>query len=82
MTIPNAVGRIDAITEAIREGDRFKAQELLAAEGKRLAAASVAARDEFTRREQAFSDVMEFLVDLDKVWNQARIDCGHNPEIA
>ena len=32
MIIPNAVGRIDEITEAIREGDAEKAYELLEAE--------------------------------------------------
>jgi hypothetical protein len=79
MIIPNAVGRIDAITDAIREGDRGKAQMLLAEEAKRLARECKAAHNQYVRYDKTFNEVIEFYLSLglnDALWRQARIDCG------
>lgn len=83
--IPNAVGRIDAITEAIRDGDRKRAIELVLAEQTRLFEryeAEAVSMDKLTR---AIDDVTAFAKAIDpdpnetsddSTWSRARVACG------
>lgn len=83
MIIPNAVGRLDPVTEAIREGDRAKAIALLDAERKRQRDKADAALDEYGRLSSILGDTTVFAVRLeidDDVWTQARRDCGWKGE--
>jgi hypothetical protein len=76
--IPNAVGRIDAITEAIRDGDRERAIELVGAEQKRLAQKYHAIASELDKCREACSQVSDFeiAIRIDKCWHKARKACG------
>ena len=78
MMIPNAVGRIDAITEAIRDGDRERAFAMIEEECKRLDAKRHAIGEEARKADAAYHSVVTFGCDLtyDAKWHQARRDCG------
>lgn len=83
MTIPNAVGRIDEITEAIREGDREKAFLLGLKEHSRLIFKLAALEREMKQVQKAASQVEKFNIAIrtfDDDWNQARRDCGWKGE--
>lgn len=83
MTIPNSVGRIDAITEAIREGDKDLARKLLSQENERLKEIEEAAQKEYRKRREARLSVGVYASTIlgdDDRWNQARRDCGWKGE--
>jgi hypothetical protein len=77
--IPNAVGRIDAITEAIRDGDRERAWDLLFYESMRLMQKCGRILAEFESARIAKKDVMNCLNKIkadDEYWHKARKACG------
>lgn len=78
MIIPNSVGRIDAITEAIRDGDRERAIELTDLENSRLLRKLSEVEREMAKVMTAVRETENFRNDLydDEVWNKARRDCG------
>lgn len=78
--IPNAVGRLDDVVEAIRNGDRELAIELLEAEVERLKAKHTANFNEGNRIYKALRSVHWFLIDCerDDKWLKARKACGWN----
>lgn len=82
MIIPNAVGRIDAITEAIRDGDRAKAIRLVDLEDNRLLRKLSEVEREMAKVTTAIRETENFRNDLydDEVWTQARRDCGWKGE--
>ena len=82
MIIPNAVGRIDAITEAIRDGDRERAIELTDLENSRLLRKLSEVEREMAKVMTAVRETENFRNDLydDEVWTQARRDCGWEGE--
>lgn len=85
MIIPNSVGRIDEIAEAIRGGDRFKAIELLESEAKRLADSANVIHEQYKKRLTQYFDAKFFLDSISDVrnkdaWLQARRDCGWKGE--
>jgi hypothetical protein len=85
MTIPNAVGRIDAITEAIREGDRLNAVALTGCEHLRLLRRISEIKAELSKVEKSCDDVRAFgyaIEHNDQAWAQAMRDCGSKMEVA
>lgn len=83
MIIPNAVGRIDAITEAIRDGDRERAMYLAGCEHSRLIRKLAVIERELKQATKAADEVAAFHVALisdDEAWHLARRDCGWEGE--
>lgn len=81
--IPNAVGRIDAITEAIRDGDIERATMLSNHEYSRLEQKERRLRAEHKKVREAKRSIHEFLrcVWADgTLWIQARRECGWKGE--
>lgn len=78
MNIPNAVGRIDEITDAIRDGDRKRAIMLTDLENSRLLGRLSEVEREMAKVTTAVRETENFRNDLydDEAWNQARRDCG------
>jgi hypothetical protein len=77
--LPNAVGRLDAVVEAIREGDRERAITLLKAESKRLLDKKRGIADVFWKAAESLDAVWTFEGEIavdDKVWTEARLACG------
>lgn len=76
--IPNAVGRLDPVTDAIREGDWDLANKLLFQEQARLKARSDSLVAENRRVCDDWDYVGEFLAAIgDKdAWDRARKECG------
>lgn len=80
--IPNAVGCIDAITEAIRDGKRERAENLLHEEFKRLAGICQRLTTQLEIRQKQLSELQDFSEDLSinhGKWIEARKACGWNP---
>jgi len=63
--LPNAVGRLDNVVAAIRDGDRDRVIELLQAEKERLKAKRTANFDEGTKIYKAIESVSWFLIDCE-----------------
>lgn len=80
--IPVAVGKIDAITQAIRDGDRERAFTLLEEECKRLHAKRIAISREVLNADQDYQSVLAFacLMTYPEKWNLARKECGWSGE--
>lgn len=81
--IPNAVGRIDAITKAIRDGDRERAIELLQKEGGRVLAKKKKILDEYWRAAWSLDSINDFEIEISasaEKWIQARRECGWKGE--
>jgi hypothetical protein len=77
--LPNSVGRIDAITEAIRDGDRERAIELLRAERERLMNKKEAIGKEYAKACRIEHETLDFLLDIknhEPTWHKARKACG------
>lgn len=85
--LPNCVGRLDPIVEAIRDGDRNRAIELALAEQDRLLAKYEAQAAEMDKISTAIDDVTAFAKAIDpdpnetsddSTWERARRECGWN----
>ncbi len=77
--IPNAVGRLDDVVEAIRDGNLEKAITLCNQERMRLAEKCMKLKIEHRAARDSEREVHEFLREIctdGTVWRQARIDCG------
>ena len=83
MIIPNSVGRIDAITDAIRNGDREQAIQLTGCEHVRLLRKWNALKIEMDKIRRDCEETTAFkaaIEDIDDAWHMARVECGHKPE--
>lgn len=78
--LPNCVGRLDSVTEAIREGNRELARTLLWNERSRLAEKVEAIDKERDRARRDLESVADFTeaIDLPDKWHRARRECGWN----
>jgi hypothetical protein len=76
--IPSAVGRLDDVVDAIRDGDRERARELLNAEQNRLSRKYFAMAVELDKCRKACSQVADFETEIgiDQFWHEARVACG------
>lgn len=77
--LPASVGRLDDVVEAIREGDRERALELLHDECKRRIEIEDKEKEEWTRRQNARHAVQTFGCNLQNdnaFWLKARRACG------
>lgn len=83
MIIPNAVGRIDEITDAIREGNKGEVYRLLASERDRIDQKVSLIKSELDKAISQRDSVVKFaaaLISGPEAWNQARRDCGWKGE--
>lgn len=76
--MPNAVGRLDDVVEAIRDGDRERVVKLLRSEQERLAAQHTAQFEQSNKTYMSLMNVYLFLIDIenDEKWAEARKACG------
>ena len=76
--IPNAIGRLDDVVEAIRDGDRERARELLNAWQNRLARKYFLTAVDLDKCRQACLEFFDFEREIgnDKFWHEARKACG------
>jgi hypothetical protein len=77
--IPNAVGRLDDVVEAIRDGDRERAYDLLHCEFSRLVQKKIRHDKEGEKIRHAQDEVGEFMLAIRKYqdsWDVARKLCG------
>lgn len=76
--IPNAVGRLDDVVEAIREGDRERAKKLLAFELARIMEKKRDYEKHYWAAAKCVDSVEEFAnrIGVDDWWNLARRACG------
>jgi hypothetical protein len=80
--LPNCVGRLDPIVEAIREGDKPKAFDLLERECGRLNIKRMAIGEEAAKADAAYHQCVTFGCDMAKEsnWHQIRRECGWSGE--
>lgn len=76
--IPNAVGRLDDVVEAIRSRDLDRAANLLDAELARLEAKREQIRNDLGKVEKAISEVNHFRFKFrsEEEWERVRVACG------
>lgn len=77
--IPNAVGRLDDVVEAIREGDRERASQLTLDEYCRLERNATKMESQARKIRDAANaclDFQNYVLTSESGWEQARRDCG------
>lgn len=81
--IPNAVGRLDDVVEAIRSRDLDRAANLLDAELARLEAKQEQIRNDLNKVEKAISEVNHFRFKFrsKEEWERVRVACGGGSEV-
>lgn len=81
--IPNAVGRLDDVVEALRDGDVDRAANLLDAELARLEAKREQIRNDLGKVEKAISEVNHFRFKFrsEEEWERVRVTCGGGVEV-
>lgn len=80
--IPNAVGRLDDVVEAIRGGNPLQAAKLLDDEYSRLMGRRDHIRKEMDKVETAINDVNWFTLKMRdrEAWERVRVACGGTDE--
>lgn len=81
--IPNAVGRLDDVVEAIRNRDLDRAANLLDSEFVRLETKREQIRNDLHKVEKAISEVNHFRFKFrsEDEWERVRVACGGGMEV-